>query len=368
MAELIGQGGTITLDGIYEDGTRAAVDPTDPRVSIIDPTGGTFVDLAVPTHVGLGHFAYDFVVPADAELGAWEARWYGLINSVQVGPVDDGFTVVAAGSIVPGSASDGATCRPWATHEDIVTGPCSDYSTDPDELDAALQVASDVLWNFTGRRYPGICTDKVRPQAQWKSYDGPPRWWPSTLFAGAQSPWGFCSCHRGRETGCSRLPEIKLPGHPVNPESVVIILDGVPFTEFRLDDHRYLIRVDGDGWPCCQNLRLEDDQPNTWSISYDYGLNPPLGGKRAAMMLGCQLLLAFDPATSGKCELPARVKTLTRAGTTISLLDPLDLFDKGRTGLPTVDLWVSSDNLGRARRRSTLMIPGRNRAVRRAGR
>lgn len=101
MPDLIGQGGTITLDAFYRDGQNELVDPTSPQCSIIDVNGATVVLLDNPTrHVGTGHYQYDYAVAADALLGAWAIRWYGVINGGAVED-EDGFTVVPSGSISP---------------------------------------------------------------------------------------------------------------------------------------------------------------------------------------------------------------------------------------------------------------------------
>lgn len=362
MAQLIGQGGTITLDAQYADLNGSAKDPTSPQVSIVDPNGATIIDLDTPTRVGLGHYQYLYAVAGDALEGAWEVRWYGLINGVQVGPVAEGFTVAAGGAIVPGTPSPNQTCSAWATHEDA-PADCANYEIDTDELDTWMGIATDILWNLTRRRWSGICSDAVRPQAQWKKWDGPPAWWPSLLAQGAQAPWGFCTCHRGRETGCARVPELRLPRGPVIPETISVMLDGAPFTEFRLDDSRWLVRTDGHGWPCCQNLLADDSEPNTFSVAYQFGSRPPAAGVKMAALYGCQLTLAA--AGSSACKLPARVVRVSRQGTTSSMTEPATLIEKGQVGLPIVDTWIAAVNKGNASRRATLIVPGRGRPHRR---
>lgn len=368
MPQLIGQGGTITLDATYQDINGDAHDATTPQVSILDPNGDTVVAIATPTRVGLGHYTYEYAVAVDALQGAWSAKWYGLINGVQVGPVEDGFTVAAAGAIVPGGNAGATTCSPWATHEDVVDGPCATYSTDPDELDEALQIASDMLYALTRRRYKGICTDTVRPNAEWREWKLP-RWWPVS----GDAWWGYCSCHRGRENGCVPVHELKLPGQPVNPNpaALTIMLDGNQLdpSSYRIDDHGYLVRTDGLGWPCCQRMELDDTEEGTFSITYPFGRMPPVGGVRACKVLGCQLLLGWsdDEDDNAACMLPERVTTITRQGVTMALIDPLTLFDDGKTGVPFVDLWVSTVNRSSNQRSATAIIPGRHRSVRRAG-
>jgi hypothetical protein len=51
----------------------------------------------------------------------------------------------------------------------------------------------------------------------------------------------------------------------------------------------------------------------------------------------------------------------------VAVLDPLTLFQEGRTGLPEVDLFIESTRQGRARRRGTMIPMGKRRGSRRPG-
>lgn len=262
----------------------------------------------------------------------------------------------------PGPPGPGSTCSPWATTGDVCS-PCDDYALDVTLLEDSIQMASDVLYNLTGRRWPGECIDVVRPQARWRA-SAAPAWWPGD----SSSKWGWCSCSRGRETGCSSVSEVRLPGEGlVDPATIYVKIDGSAFANWRLDDDRWLVRTDGEGWPCCQRLELDDAEPDTWSITYTRDGAPPVGGRIAAASLGCQLALACQPEAvdAGACRLPKRITSITRQGVTIAVLDPLTLFADGQTGLAEVDLWVASVIAGDQRRRANVLIPGRPRAVRR---
>lgn len=364
MSGLIVRGNTKTLEAFYRDGNGALVDPVDPALDIVDAIGVTVASLveADLTHVSTGRYTYGYPVAADAPLGAWEAQWSGTIDGQPVTD-DDGFTVIASAPAT-GTSTGGQTCSPWATSADACA-PCDVYGVDSAELDDAMQIATDVLFNLTGRRWKGMCTDTIRPQAQWR--EAPvPRWWP----ASGASSHGFCSCHRGRETGCCSVPEIKLPGFPVQVENVVVRIDGevLDADAYAIHDGRYLVRIDGEGWPCCQDLTADPaTDENTFEVTYLYGVDPPIGGMRAAATLGCQYLLASNPdaVSSGACRLPKRITTITRAGTTIAVVDPMTLVKDGMTGLIEVDQWVQSILLGDQRRRSRVLVPGATRSTRR---
>lgn len=367
MAKSIVRGNPITLDLLSSDGAGIAVDVPDLTATIINANGVTVVtDDDNTVFVSTGHRRYVYNVAADALIGAWSIRWDGTISGAPV-QTYEGFTVLAAGAFAPVGGTADQVCQPWATHEDAV-GACAEYGVDPDELDVAMVISSDILWNLTRRKWSGVCSDSIRPQAQWKRWDGPPAWWPSSMVNGGSGPWGYCSCNRSRETGCARIPELRLPRGPVVADSISVMLNGEPFTEFRLDDGRWLVRTDGSQWPCCQDLLLDDTEPNTFSIDYSFGKLPPRAGGRMAALYGCQIFMSTHPDLSAQCKLPDRVTRVTRQGTTTSFVEPSTLVEKGMTGLTVVDQWVAAVNKGNDTRRASVMVPGRWRPSRRVGR
>lgn len=252
------------------------------------------------------------------------------------------------------------TCAPWAV-ESEVCAPCDTYEFNPTILADALQFASDVLYDLTGRKWPGECTETIRPCRQRTRIPGHER-----------LDWQeWCGCNRPRTCGCSRLSEVRLPGYPVVQVGEVKV-DGLILDEgsYRVDDDRWLTFLpeagdDLQGWPCCQDLALDDDQAGTFSVTYTYGAAPPIGGVRAAASLGCQLALACAPPEAGECRLPKRITTITRQGVSLAILDPLTLFADGLTGLAEVDLWVQSVRYGAQRRSAAIYVPGQPRSVRR---
>lgn len=255
----------------------------------------------------------------------------------------------------PGGTPAGGTCAPWATAADVCS-PCDDYEFDAALLDDALQAASNILYDFTGRQWAGECVEVLRPCGYRTS--------------------GSCGCLSSSVCGCGGLSELRLPGYPaVTIEQVKI--DGViqSADRYRLDDQRFLVWLGDEDdtdvrrrLPCCQRLDRPDTAEDTWSVTYSYGQGPPIGGVMAAAALGCQLALSCQPETVGACRLPKRVTSITRQGVTLAVLDPLTLFRDGLTGLAEVDLWVASTREGAKRRRATVMLPSMLRGrSRRAG-
>jgi hypothetical protein len=271
------------------------------------------------------------------------------------------------------SQRSGGVCSPWAELGDM---PCQTYEADPNVMAMLCQFSSDVLYDLTGRQWPGLCLSTVRPQSGEAALGAVS--WPGN---GYRQPWLVergvwgCSCNRSERSGCSFVPEIKLADRVVSVSQVKIDGVVVPTNEYRIDDHRYLVglrRPDGSErtWPCCQDDGLPDTQPHTFSVSFTRGGYPPVGGTVAAASLACEFakgmgLLGDDAAK--KCRLPRRVTSIVRQNVSVAVLDPLTLFQDGRTGLPEVDLWLASVVAGRARRRATMIPMGKRRRSRRPG-
>lgn len=232
-------------------------------------------------------------------------------------------------------------------------------------------MATDLLWNWTGKRY-GICEATVRPCRDWgtrreDTYTGRG---PFTSLPGAGRPgwlpvmingsWFNLRC--GRCSGgchCDWSKAIKLPG-PVR-EILEIEIDGEI-----LDPSRYflapggtLVRTDLGFWPNEQNLDKPLGEVGTWGVTYKRGEPVPSGGRIAAGVLARELFLAScgDP----DCGLPQRVQTVTRQGVTVAVLDAFEDVEQGRTGIWLIDSWVAS--VAKSPRKSTVLSPDVPRSV-----
>jgi hypothetical protein len=73
-------------------------------------------------------------------------------------------------------------------------------------------------------------------------------------------------------------------------------------------------------------------------------------------------MLAWTPGNAGECKLPKRVTSLSRQQVSMNLTDPVQLFDKGLTGIAEVDLWVQAIRSERQNRRGAVVIPERQRS------
>lgn len=244
----------------------------------------------------------------------------------------------------PASEGSGLTCAPWATSGDVCA-PCVDNDDVSAVIDDQLQVASDILFLLSGRRWPGVCSDTVRPCAR-------PR------------------CHGSISCSCGGLSTVVLGPNLVAVSQVKVDGEVLSDALYRVDTaHDELVRLpDANGsrvsWPCCQRLDLADTEDDTFSVTYTYGAEPPVGGVKAAAELACELALS---CTGGTCRLPKRVQTVTRQGVTVALIDSLDLFERGMTGLPSVDLWLKSVNPNGLSRRAKVLSPDTMQPNRRIG-
>lgn len=353
MAQTIGRGGTITLDAYYRNGANALTDPTNPKCSIIDRDGVTVVLLDDPTrHVGVGHYQYDYAVAVDADLGAWAIRWYGTVGGNALED-EDGFTVVAAGTISNAPFGPGP-CTPWIDGSDLFScAPCSgiaDEDQDDDLADAMALAASEALYVASGGRFPGVCTQTIRPCHSGRG----------------------CSC--ARSCGCSGVDELRLPGFPVvSVDEVVVDGETLDAGLYQVLDWKDLVLLrptpgTRTTWPCCQDLALPSTEVGTFEVTFSFGLDVPQLGVMAARALACDWYRGCSGGDTD-CSTPApQVTTRNTQGTTLTFVKPPTIGRQTdgsfKTGLDIVDTFlgifppkrrrtVSSPDVGPAARRIT---------------
>lgn len=237
------------------------------------------------------------------------------------------------------SAPDLEVCAPWATRDLML---CDDAEFSEELIDDALDAASSILYVLSGRQFPGVCEETIRPCALrtdaprhrrfgWGVWEWQPLWW-------------GCGCRSNDRCACGSLSQIELRTPVASVDEVLV--DGVELdpSAYRVDDWRWLVRVDGGAWPCCQRLELDSTEPDTFEVTYNWGTAPSPGGDRSAAALACELVKAWSPETAGECRLPQRVRQLVRQGVTIAIDNPTDVFNEGLTGISEVDLWLRSVN------------------------
>jgi hypothetical protein len=145
-----------------------------------------------------------------------------------------------------------------------------------------------------------------------------------------------------------------LPG-PV--ASVVeVVVDGVVVDpgNYRVDNREWLVGLNGQCWPECQNLNLESPDEGTFEVTYTRGKPLPVAGQIAAGELACE----FIKACAGQpCALPANLSSLTRQGVEVTMVDPTNEVTSGLTGIRNVDLWIQAVNPNRLQARPRVWSP-----------
>lgn len=258
-------------------------------------------------------------------------------------------------------------CQPWTNGEAIVAcGPDLGIGSDVWKLEDAAADASAILYELSGRLYPGLCTRTVRPCL------GRCSCW--TLGAGAWvaawGDWFYGGLDRWEgHHGCPPTSTVKLAGSVRQIEVVKIggtplaylDVDGNP--NWRVDNRRDLVRLDSPvsgprWWPGCQNRSLNDDQPGTFSVKYTWGIDVPTLGKMAAAELARELWKACAPGGEGECVLPDNVTQVVRAGLTYDRVkQTAEILRAGSTGLQILDSFIATVNPKKASRRPAVWSP-----------
>lgn len=91
-------------------------------------------------------------------------------------------------------------------------------------------------------------------------------------------------------------------------------------------------------------------------VCYQFGSTVTAGARRAVIQLAYQLYLEANPDV-GECQLPERTTNVNREGISYTIYDPQTFLDQRRTGLSSVDLWLSSVNPAKALRPSGVWTP-----------
>lgn len=204
------------------------------------------------------------------------------------------------------------------------------------------EMATELLWRWTGRGL-GLCSETIAP-CDWSPgsvgstfYGGQPaplpggRPWVPVLVGGQ---WYNLQCGAcGLTCFCNAPPSVELPGPVDAISSVTIGGEVLDPTTYRIDNSRWLVRLDG-WWPAARG------DADTFSVTYMRGVSVPFGGRVAAGRLAVELWKASCKDSS--CALPSRVQSITRQGVTVAVLDTFDDLDRGRTGIYLIDAWVAS--------------------------
>ena len=242
--------------------------------------------------------------------------------------------------------------RPWITLADLTDEDYSDVlcplpeSVNDVAAQAGIDIATAVLYEMTGRRWSGVEVSVVRPSAEDTSTD--------VVVPGWVEGWGKFD---GSTESCTPTHKLDLGYFPViSVDSVRINGAVVSASTYQLQEQRYLVRTDGNDWPCTQNWLLPVTDPNTFAVTITHGIEPPEAGKLACAVYAAELAKSF---CNLDCALPQRTQYMTRQGVSTILMDPLNVIERGMIGLPTVDAWIRAVNPHKRRKRA-MMVSGRN--------
>lgn len=325
-----------------------------------------------PTTAGIiespaGSGFYQGTLTAPAPLGQYSIAWSDDGSFSENHTYVDDLTVVEAGSgdalppitpIGPGPGARMGPCNAWTDVDDVAACCDVEAGSDPEVFDAVATAASQVLYELSGRRWLGTCDQTVRPCATRGACGF------QVLSRGhvVEGDYSWNGSDWGIPCGCQPLSQVRLAGYPVR-EIVEVKIDGVVLdaSEYDLHDWRWLVRKNGEAWPACQRLDMDDDEDGTWSVRYTYGQNPPWIGQMAARELACELYKACDTSGEVECALPEGVTRVVRQGVVIERL-AFTAWGRQegawRTGLPLVDTFLNAFNPAGIQRRPVLHTPG----------
>lgn len=346
---------TVTFLVLAPDGIEQPYEwPSSPSVE--NPAVGTFLCLLSPP---LPPGEYRYRVEATGAVVAVREDTFTIVESGVLDPVDS--TVAAPGP-----------CSSWIDGDAVAAfDPTLGIGSDAWRLDDVAYAASSLMYQLSGRQFPGVCERTVRPCRQGCScwgggyaFGGGPFYWTTSAVGGYfASGW---QNEGGDQCGCGNESYVRLAGYPVR-EILEVKIDGnvLDPSEYRLDQRRFLIRTADLSttpptdrfWPVCQDLSQPDTEPGTYSVTYRWGADVPLTGRWAAAQLAAELWKAF-PGNAGDCRLPSRVTRVVRQGITVERVVPTaDMLRAGQTGLPLVDAFIAQFNPGKQRRRSAVWSP-----------
>lgn len=234
----------------------------------------------------------------------------------------------------------------WITTADLQnpTHPDAQYAVD---------AASWILYKLTAEKYPG-----VRMSTEWYGLQT------TSCYAGCYS---YASAspldalvarphhHYFLDLSYYDAPrQVRLRHKPINSVSLVKVgTETVAASAYYVANNAYLVHQNNCGWELNRGLE----------VTYSHGVNPPAAGKRAAERLANEFILSFQG--SEQCRLPDRVTSVSRQGTSYTIMDPMEFMKDGRTGIYEVDLFIAAANPAGARLRPKVFSPDKPRGERR---
>jgi hypothetical protein len=326
--------GVVFDDLLTENGSPADITGnTGVELALVSEDGTpTLTRTATVVAVNPAHITYTTVAGDLDTSGSFRQQWHvtypGGVDEWY--PDEPNIIVVTAPAITP--LGPRTEPDPWITWQDVdnVGNPAA---LGPVGQGIVLQAASDLMWQLSGRQF-GLWRVTARPIPFCGHYMAwAPAWWgyPGWAAPSAQH-WRPCSCnyypyvHLGRAPIAS-IQSVRVDGAVVDPST------------YRVDEHNYLVHLDGTSWPMCSNLLDASDQPGVFEVSWTYGVQVPVTGKTACALLAVRL--SYELAEDEACAIPVNASNVTAEGVTIRL-DTSAMAENGRTGMLIPDMWLES--------------------------
>jgi hypothetical protein len=238
----------------------------------------------------------------------------------------------------------------WVSTSDLGSYSDSEFSYD------AAKVASQLLFQLSGRKYSGVTTVTERYVCATRGHNyGLARGTTTAALVNGDVqniPLTAYDFYETASDGISTGSRLRLRGKPVTKVHAIRDHLGeiINPNYYYLSDHSVIQPVRGVPW-----------RPCNVEVTYTYGVEAPAMGKMAARMLAIE----FCKMWSGEdCELPQRVTSIARQGVSYTILDPQEFVAQGRTGIYFVDLFLKSVNPDGAKNRARVFSPDLARARR----
>lgn len=259
----------------------------------------------------------------------------------------------------------------WTLDESCMKIP---PDTPPETIERWRLVAAELLYALTGNRFGPSCPVTVRP-CRKQCAEG----FSSFLFQGqsvmSTGPWipymrngemynaSMCGCTSDCHCG-PELCEVFLPG-PVY-DIVSVDVDGavVDPATYGILDGRFLVRssatpedaAGGNCWPSCQDMSLVPGQPNTFTVVYRTGIPLTALGVAALSELTAHYIRGCDGCGCG-VSTNKNLSRLSRQGVDLQFVDPQQVLEDGRTGIPIADQFIHAVNPGGLPRAMRVLSP-----------
>jgi hypothetical protein len=238
----------------------------------------------------------------------------------------------------------------WVSTSDLGSYSDSEFSYD------AAKVASQLLFQLSGRKYSGVTTVTERYVCATRGHNyGLARGTTTAALVNGDVqniPLTAYDFYETASDGITTGSRLRLRGKPVTKVHAIRDHLGAIINPnyYYLSDHSVIQPVRGVPW-----------RPCNVEVTYTYGVEAPAMGKMAARMLAIE----FCKMWSGEdCELPQRVTSIARQGVSYTILDPQEFVAQGRTGIYFVDLFLKSVNPDGAKNRARVFSPDLARARR----